>query len=234
MILVSVSPRCVHFSNLCSLCKKTSVLPTPGTHYKGLINELTLPQFTHHIFGCLNRPLADAYPSCPFSSQLPYWPSVWSGNKHSLKTALPRLPFDKGWSCHKVLAKEGKQKSAKDFREGFGFLTKVLLLFLRALLLSACNKDVRLEMGQPSYMYEAKGSNADKQETGALQTATPPGPDDLCTFPSGRKWRLWWPLNRPHLPELKSSVCRLTWNLGCHWASSRPMPWLRKLWAAVF
>ena len=42
-------------------------------------------------------------------------------------------------------------------------------------------------MGQPSYIYEAKGSNADKQETGALQTAIPPGPDDLCTFPSGRK-----------------------------------------------
>lgn len=165
-------------------------------------------------------------PACPFSSQLPYWPSVWSGNKHSLKTALLRLPFGKGWCCHKVLAKEVKQQSAKDFREGFGFLTKVLLLFLRPLLLSACNKDVRLEMGQPSYIYEAKGSNTDKQETGALQTATPPGPGDLCTFPSGRKWRLWWfpkmAPQRPHLPELKSSVCLPTWNLGCHWASSRP------------
>lgn len=40
-----------------------------------------------------------------------------------------------------------------DFREDFGFLTKVLFLFLRALLLSACNKDVRLEIGQPSYHY---------------------------------------------------------------------------------
>lgn len=56
-----------------------------------------------------------------------------------------------------------------DVREDFGFLTKVLFLFLRALLLSACNKDVRLEIGQPSYHYEAKGSNADKKRRGACK-----------------------------------------------------------------
>lgn len=45
----------------------------------------------------------------------------------------------------------------------------MLFLFLRALLLPACNKDVGLETEQPSYHYGAMGSNADKQEAGALE-----------------------------------------------------------------
>lgn len=137
MILVSLTPRGVHSPDPCSLVRST-VHCLSWVFTKQLNIECMLPQFTHFL-DCLNRPLLDAQPACPFHPLLPYRPFVQGGDKPSFKNWISKTSYSKGQSCHKVLAKEA-QKSAKNLREGFGFLTEVLSPFLRVLLLAAYNR----------------------------------------------------------------------------------------------